>query len=154
MYDISTWVINSFLIATMLKLPVKKEMELFWVAGAPVKQWQFREVMRPGSIFNLNVSLEQNYWYHWWKLKKSILHSSFYHFLKKIWVTISVLGLIFFMSKQSRFGFKNEALKMDFWDSGQNKDIWNQYILRDARLLFHYKFCCLLHDNAFEAHFH
>ena len=151
MYDISTWVINSFLIATMLKLPVKKEMELFWVAGAPVKQWQFGEVMRPGSIFNLNVSLEQNYWYHWWKLKKSILHSSFYHLLKKIWVTLSVW---FVMSKQSRFGFKNEALKMDFWDSGQNKDIWNQYILRDARLLFHYKFCCLLHDNAFEAHFH
>ena len=72
MYDISTWVINSFLIATMLKLPVKKEMELFWVAGAPVKQWQFGEVMRPGSIFNLNVSLEQNYWYHWWKLKKKV----------------------------------------------------------------------------------
>ena len=60
----------------------------------------------------------------------------------------------FFMSKQSRFGFKNEAPKMDFWDLGQNKDISYQYILRDARLLFHYKFCCLLHDNAFEAHFH
>ena len=151
MYDISTWVINSFLIATMLKLPVKKEMELFWVAGAPVKQRQFREVMRPGSIFNLNVSLEQNYWYHWWKLKKKYPSFFLLPSFKENPIHPKWFGFGFLCQNNPDLDSK---MKLDFWDLGQNKDIWNQYILRDARLLFHYKFCCLLHDNAFEAHFH